>query len=47
MEAYDRAGQMPSEQAIDYVGTLFRLQRIAYAGYGAGTGFLDKDEAAQ
>jgi enoyl-CoA hydratase/carnithine racemase len=44
MEAYARAGDMPREQAADYVGTLFRLQRIAYAGYGAGTGFLGKDE---
>lgn len=44
MESYLRAQDMPREQAIDYVGTLFRLQRIAYDGPGAGTGFFRKTE---
>jgi len=45
MEAYQRAQDMPREQAADYAGTLFRLQRIAYDGPGAGTGFFRKAEA--
>lgn len=45
MEAYHRALDMPAEQAADYVGTLYRLQRMGYAGYGAGTGFLGKEPA--
>ena len=44
MEAYARALEMPREQAADYIGTLYRLQRMGYQGYGAGTGFFDRDD---
>lgn len=40
LDAYNRAMDMPREQAMDYAGTLFRFQRVAYAGPGAGTGFF-------
>ena len=42
LESYRRAMDMPREQAMDYAGTLFRFQRVAYDGPGAGTGFFRK-----
>lgn len=48
MEVAERALDMTREQAIDYAGTLFRFQRVAYQGYGAGTGFFrSAGEAAE
>lgn len=44
LEAYNRAMDMPREQAMDYAGTLFRFQRVAYDGPGAGTGFFRKSD---
>ena len=44
MDAYARGMDMPAEQAMDYAATLFRFQRVAYAGPGAGTGFWGKPE---
>lgn len=46
MEAYARAQEMTREQAIDYVGTLFRLQRLGYPGEGLEGGLPFKKEAA-
>lgn len=43
LEAFNRAMDMPREQAMDYAGTLFRFQRIAYDGPGAGTGFFRRN----
>lgn len=40
LDAYGRAMDMTREQAMDYAGTLFRFQRVAYDGPGAGTGFF-------
>lgn len=40
MDAYNRAMDMPREQAVDYAATLFRFQRVAYDGPGKGTGFF-------
>lgn len=40
LDAYNRAMDMTREQAMDYAGTLFRFQRVAYDGPGAGTGFF-------
>ena len=40
LDAYQRAIDMTREQAVDYAGTLFRFQRVAYDGPGAGTGFF-------
>lgn len=40
LDAYARCMDMPREQALDYAGTLFRFQRVAYDGPGAGTGFF-------
>lgn len=40
LDAYQRAMDMTREQAMDYIGTLFRFQRVAYDGPGAGTGFF-------
>ena len=40
LDAYQRCMDMPREQALDYAGTLFRFQRVAYDGPGAGTGFF-------
>lgn len=40
LDAYNRAMDMPREQAMDYAGALFRFQRVAYDGPGAGTGFF-------
>lgn len=48
MEVTERARDMTRDQAIDYAATLFRFQRVAYQGYGAGTGFFGtKHEAAE
>jgi len=47
LDAYNRAMDMPREQAMDYAGTLFRFQRVAYAGPGAGTGFFRKNDDDQ
>lgn len=47
LEAYNRAMDMPREQAMDYAGTLFRFQRVAYDGPGAGTGFFRKTDDQQ
>jgi enoyl-CoA hydratase/carnithine racemase len=44
MDAYRRAMDMTREQAMDYSGTLFRFQRVAYDGPGAGTGFFRKSK---
>lgn len=44
LDAYNRCMDMPREQAADYVGTLFRFQRVAYDGPGAGTGFFRNGE---
>ena len=40
LDAYQRCMDMPREQALDYAGALFRFQRTAYAGPGAGNGFF-------
>ncbi|KAF0232098.1 MAG: enoyl-CoA [Beijerinckiaceae bacterium] len=40
LDAYARCMDMTREQALDYAGTLFRFQRVAYDGPGAGTGFF-------
>lgn len=47
LEAYHRAMDMSREQAMDYAGTLFRFQRVAYDGPGAGTGFFRKTDDQQ
>ena len=44
LDAYHRAMDMTREQAMDYSGTLFRFQRVAYDGPGAGTGSFRKGE---
>jgi enoyl-CoA hydratase/carnithine racemase len=44
LDAYYRCMDMTREQASDYVGTLFRFQRVAYDGPGAGTGFFRNDD---
>ncbi|WP_300302709.1 enoyl-CoA hydratase/isomerase family protein [Ferrovibrio sp.] len=41
LDAYNRAMDMPREQGIDYAGTLFRFQRVAYDVPPAATGFFD------
>lgn len=46
LDAYRRAMDMTSEQAIDYAGTLFRFQRVAYDGPGSEAGFFRPDEVA-
>jgi enoyl-CoA hydratase/carnithine racemase len=46
LDAYNRCMDMPREQASDYAGTLFRFQRVAYDGPGAGTGFFRNGEEA-
>lgn len=45
MEAFERGQELTREQAVEYGANLFRLQRIAYAGPGAGTGFFRKEDA--
>ncbi|WP_417769252.1 enoyl-CoA hydratase/isomerase family protein [Stappia sp.] len=40
LEGYERAMDMSREQAADYAGILFRFQRVAWDGPGAGTGFF-------
>jgi enoyl-CoA hydratase/carnithine racemase len=44
LDTYQRAMDMSREQAMDYVGALFRFQRVAYDGPGAGTGFFRNGE---
>ncbi len=40
MEAYTRSFDLSREDNLRYAMNLYRLQRMGYQGYGAGTGFL-------
>jgi enoyl-CoA hydratase/carnithine racemase len=44
LEGYNRAMDMTREEAADYAGLLFRFQRVAWDGPGAGTGFFRSGE---
>jgi enoyl-CoA hydratase/carnithine racemase len=44
LDAYRRCMDMTREQAMDYAGAMFRFQRVAYDGPGAGTGFFRNGE---
>lgn len=40
MEAFQRAHDLSRSDALAFCNTLYRLQRMGYEGYGAGTGFF-------
>ncbi len=40
MEAYYKSFDLPRADSLRYVNNLYRLQRLGYDGYGAGTNFL-------
>ena len=42
LDAYQRALDLSREQSMDYAGTLFRFQRVAYDVPSKDTGFLGK-----
>lgn len=42
MEAYYRSFDLSRHENLRYALNLYRLQRLGYEGYGAGTGFFDK-----
>lgn len=42
MEAYYRSFDLSRDDNLRYALNLYRLQRIGYEGYGAGTGFFKK-----
>jgi enoyl-CoA hydratase/carnithine racemase len=42
METYYRSFDLSREENMRYAMNLYRLQRMGYSGYGAGTGFLNK-----
>lgn len=42
LEAYYRSFDLPRDDNLRYALNLYRLQRLGYQGYGAGTGFLGK-----
>jgi enoyl-CoA hydratase/carnithine racemase len=43
MEAYYRSFDLPRDDNLRYALNLYRLQRLGYQGYGAGTGFFKSD----
>lgn len=43
MEAYQRSLDLSRSDALSYCNNLYRLQRMGYEGYGAGTGFLRRN----
>lgn len=46
MEAYARSFDLSRDDNLRYALNLYRLQRIGYEGYGAGTGFFKRGESA-
>jgi len=44
MEAYYHSLDYPREETLRYVTNLYRLQRMGFEGYGAGSGFLGKSK---
>lgn len=44
MESYYRSLDLSRDDNLRYCLNLYRLQRIGYEGYGAGTGFLKRDK---
>jgi enoyl-CoA hydratase/carnithine racemase len=45
MEAYYKSLDLPHADNLRYVNNLYRLQRMGFEGYGAGTDFLKKNDA--